>query len=128
MDKTLILNKIKFHYSFKNDVEFANFLGVSPQTISSWYQRNTFNLELIYAKCVEINANWLLTGEGEMFLNFSEKSTNSFEKCIDKMTNYIEMLEKENKKLNKELEEMKQNKPFTVAPGAGGSSLKKEIC
>jgi len=75
-----------------------------------------------------ISIDWLLTGEGDMLQNSSEKSTNSSEKCIEKMTNYIEMLEKENKKLNKELEEIKQNKPFTVAPGVGESSLKKEIC
>lgn len=102
MDKALILNKIKFQYGFKNDVEFASFLGISPQTVSSWYQRNTFNLELIYAKCVGINANWLLSGEGEMFQNSDEILSKSCEKTIEKLTNYIEILERENEKLKEE--------------------------
>lgn len=29
--------------------------------------RNTFDIELIYAKCEDLDANWLLTGEGSMF-------------------------------------------------------------
>lgn len=128
MDKTLILNGIKLYYGFKTKVEFAEFLEIDAKVLSAWYRRNTFDVFLLHTKCREISPSWLLTGEGEMLQNFSEKSTNSSEKCIEKMTNYIEMLEKENKKLNKELEEIKQNKPFTVAPGAGGSSLKKEIC
>ena len=28
--------------------------------------RNTFDIELIYAKCENLDANWLLTGEGTM--------------------------------------------------------------
>lgn len=28
--------------------------------------RNTFDIELIYAKCENLDANWLLTGEGSM--------------------------------------------------------------
>ena len=29
--------------------------------------RNTFDIELIYAKCENLDANWLLTGEGSMY-------------------------------------------------------------
>ena len=65
-DNSLILNSIKNHYSFKTDVDFANFLGIAPQTLSSWHKRNTIDYELISAKCVGINANWLISGKGEM--------------------------------------------------------------
>lgn len=66
IDKALILSKIKSHYNFEKDADFARFLEIKPQTLSSWYSRNTFDIELLYSKCVEINPEWLLTGEGEM--------------------------------------------------------------
>lgn len=54
------------HFGKENNSEFARFLGVSPQTISSWLSRNTFDVDLIYAKCSNISADWLLGGDGEM--------------------------------------------------------------
>jgi len=66
LDKSLILNDIKLYYNFSSDTDFANFLGVKPQTLSSWRVRNTFDIELMYAKCVNIDANFLLTGKGNM--------------------------------------------------------------
>lgn len=53
----------------KTDADFARFLGIKPQTLSSWYSRNTFDIELLYTKCGDINANWLLTGKGNMLKN-----------------------------------------------------------
>ena len=66
MDKKLILSKIKLHYNLRHDADLARFLGIKPQTLSSWYSRNVFDIELLYAKCEEIDANFLLTGCGEM--------------------------------------------------------------
>ncbi|MGV4380988.1 helix-turn-helix domain-containing protein, partial [Ornithobacterium rhinotracheale] len=66
MDKSLILNKIKLHLNLNSDTEFAKFLGIKPQVLSNWRARNTFDTELIYTKCEDVDANWLLTGEGEM--------------------------------------------------------------
>ncbi|WP_329804441.1 helix-turn-helix domain-containing protein [Flavobacterium facile] len=66
MDKSLILNEIKKHYKFKTDAEFAGFLGVSSQLVSKWKIRNTYDVELIYTKCTQINPEWLLTGKGSM--------------------------------------------------------------
>lgn len=68
-DKSLILSKIKSHYKFKTNEEFADFLGIAPTTLSSWSRRNSIDTELIYAKCTDIDANWLLTGKGEMIRN-----------------------------------------------------------
>jgi len=62
----LIINKLKEYYGFKTNKEFADFLGIAPTTLSSWYSRSTIDYNLIYSKCVDIDANWLLTGEGEM--------------------------------------------------------------
>lgn len=65
-DKSLILNEIKFHLGFNKDSDFARFLGIKPQTLSTWHSRNTFDIELVYAKCEQIDANWLLGGGGPM--------------------------------------------------------------
>lgn len=62
IDKSLILSNIKKHYNFEKDAHFANFLGVKPTTLSSWHSRNTFDIELLFAKCVDIDANYLLSG------------------------------------------------------------------
>lgn len=66
INKSLILNKLKNHYQFSTDSEFAHFLGIKPQTLSSWHSRNTFDIDLLYAKCVNVDANFLLTGKGEV--------------------------------------------------------------
>lgn len=67
MDSKLILREIKRHYKFDRDIDLANFLGVAPQTLNGWRTRNTLDIELIYSKCVGINANWVLSGKGNMF-------------------------------------------------------------
>lgn len=64
IDKSLILNEIKTHYDFSSDAEFARYLGVKPQTLASWHKRNTYDIDLIYSKCEDIDGNWLLTGKG----------------------------------------------------------------
>lgn len=61
-----MLKKIQQHINLTKDLDFANFLGISPQALSNWKTRGTFNHELIYTKCEWINPHWLLTGEGEI--------------------------------------------------------------
>lgn len=73
MDKKSMLEAMISHYTNGNKAKFATLLGVSAQTISAWTTRNTFDTELIYTKCSDISADWLLSGEGAM-LHDSEKS------------------------------------------------------
>lgn len=75
LEKTLILDRIKEAYALKSNAKLASFLGIPPTTLSSWYSRKTFDLDLIYEKCVGINLNWLLTGQGEML--YSEATPSS---------------------------------------------------
>lgn len=75
MDKSLILNKIKSHYKFKSDADFARFLGIDPRKYATWLHRKTFDLDLITTKCSDIDANWLLTGKGEMLKSSTEPQT-----------------------------------------------------
>jgi hypothetical protein len=66
LDKSVIINAIKLHKKFKKDIDFADFLGIPQATLANWHRRNTFDIDIVYGKCPEIDANWLLTGEGEM--------------------------------------------------------------
>ena len=66
MDKLQRINNIKMHYAFNRDTDFAKFLGISPQVLYNWKARNTFDTELVYEKCFDINPEWLLTGNGNM--------------------------------------------------------------
>lgn len=68
-DKREILSEIKNYYNFNNDVQFANFLNVSTQTLSQWEKENYFDLELIYSKIRGINLYWLITGEGDIAID-----------------------------------------------------------
>lgn len=61
-----MLEALISHFTNGNKAQFAKHLGVSPQTISAWIARNTFDSELIYAKCRYIDPSWLLTGQGNM--------------------------------------------------------------
>lgn len=66
MDKSMMLKEIQGFYNFGKDSSFAKFLGITPQSLSNWKARNTFDAELLYTKCVDLNPEWLLTGEGSM--------------------------------------------------------------
>jgi len=45
---------------------FARMVGVKPQTINTWEDRNSFDTDLLYSKCEGVSGDWLLSGEGEM--------------------------------------------------------------
>lgn len=66
MDKYSMLEEIISYYAKGNKALFSRMLGVKPQTINTWLNRNTFDAELIYANCESISGDWLLSGEGEM--------------------------------------------------------------
>lgn len=66
MDKKERLLKLIEHFSNGNKTAFATRIGVTPQGLSTWLTRDTFDVERIYSKCENISADWLLTGEGEM--------------------------------------------------------------
>lgn len=66
MEKKDRLLKLIEHYSDGNKSEFARMIGVSPQAVNTWISRNTFDIDIIYAKCVNISPEWLLTGKGPM--------------------------------------------------------------
>lgn len=110
MNKALIINELKNYLNIKTDSEFAKFLGLKQNTISSWKSRNSLDYDLIISKCDQINANWLLTGEGEMLK--SKVSNNNLEpdanfEEIQGLTDValydVQLLEEKLKKANKRI-------------------------
>lgn len=59
------------HFDNGNKSQFAKRIGITAQGISTWLSRNTFDSELIYSKCEGINAQWLLSGTGNMLIKQS---------------------------------------------------------
>ena len=76
MEKKDRLLKLIEHYSNGNKSEFARMIGVSPQAVNTWISRNTFDIDIVYAKCVNISPEWLLTGNGPMLKTSSDNNTN----------------------------------------------------
>lgn len=66
------------HYSNGNKAQFANILGITPQGLSTWIKRDSFDIELVFSKCEGISAQWLLTGEGDMFANNNQTKSEKF--------------------------------------------------
>lgn len=69
-----MLDQIKSHFEFKKDAELADFLEITRQTLSNWKSRNSFDAELLYSKCPELNPAWILTGNGPMLQKDSADS------------------------------------------------------
>lgn len=69
MTKKDRLIKLIEYYSNGNKSEFARKMGVSPQAINTWLSRDTFDVDIIYAKCERLSGDWLLTGKGSMLLD-----------------------------------------------------------
>ncbi len=65
MDKTTILNKIISYYNLK-PADFASFIGVTPQVLTNWKRRNSYDPEKLYTKCIEFSPQWIISGDGPM--------------------------------------------------------------
>lgn len=65
-----VINRLMAIFNVDKDAALSPLIGVAKQSISTWRQRNSTPFELCVkiAKEKNINLNWLLTGEGEMYL------------------------------------------------------------
>ena len=82
MEKRDILEQLICHYANGNKAKFATLLGVSPQSISTWLARNTFDVDKIYANCVGVSGDWLLTGVGSMLKSNEVPAKVSFDPSV----------------------------------------------
>lgn len=74
MTKKERLEALIAHYSEGKPTRFAKYIGVAPSTVSTWLARDSFDYDLLFAKCEAISSEWLLTGDGPM-LNEDSDST-----------------------------------------------------
>lgn len=99
------------HYTNGNKAQFASLLGVKPQTVNSWITRNTFDMELVYAKCLHVSSGWLLSGEGEMVIKSPieeskqdlAQQSNSFQGSIQPL---MELIRLKDEKILEQAEEI----------------------
>lgn len=91
MNKSEIIENLVNHFCGGNKAQFANKLGVKPQTINTWINRQSFDIELVYSKCEGISGDWLISGEGNMFRDLDSQKENNNEE--------IESLKSEIKRL-----------------------------
>lgn len=63
----LVIDRIKNAYSITQDIKLADFLGISPSTLSTWRSRNTLDYKLIFAKCKDLSADHLIHGDHPIF-------------------------------------------------------------
>gem|GEM_PF-1346823 len=69
--KKKILDTLMSYKGFSRKTEFALFLEIKPNVLSNWYNRNSFDENILINKFPEISYSWLLTGEGSMLKDSS---------------------------------------------------------
>ena len=76
MLKSEMLECLINYYSDGNKAKFSAKIGVKPQTVSAWIARNTFDAEVLYTKCSDVSADWLLSnGMGDMLRSVNNTAT-----------------------------------------------------
>ena len=112
------LDALISHYSNGVDADFARKIGITPQGLSSWKSRNTFDVELLYAKCEHASPAWLLTGRGDMLLTqaVDPQATHrgADKKEIERLKKLLDEKEKELTKYKKQVDDLKK-KPYQVS-------------
>lgn len=63
INKSLILNRIKFIKKMSTDKELAELLEITVATLSNWRRRDSIDYDLILSKCRDIDTEWLIYGE-----------------------------------------------------------------
>jgi hypothetical protein len=67
-----VLDRIKVAKNLSTDTKLAAFLGLKQSSISTWKSRNSMDIDIVFAKCNDLNMDWLLTGKGEMLRETSK--------------------------------------------------------
>ncbi len=72
-----ILDRIKIVEGVDSDYKVAQILNVSPPYISKWRVNGIISYKILHKYCQTkgVSFDWLLTGEGEMFLKHSKASS-----------------------------------------------------
>lgn len=66
LDKVGILNALMTYKGFDKKIDFANFLGVTPQGLNYWYTAKSFDVNTIISHFPEVNEMFIRQGKGSM--------------------------------------------------------------
>ena len=72
-----IIDRIKTVEGVDSDYKVSKILNVSPPYISKWRVNGTISYKILHKYCQTkgISFDWLLTGDGEMFLKHPKETT-----------------------------------------------------
>lgn len=113
MNASEIVDRLKLYFSVKTDKEVAACLGVERVTVSMWKNRDSLDLKLIVTKCDNVNLNWLLRGQGNMYSD--EASDSSAKKEIEHLKEELEICIREKRAVTKQLIEYEKGEKPTQA-------------
>ncbi len=123
MEKKKMLEDLISYYSHGNKARFAAKLGISPQALSMWIARKSFDAELIYTKCENISAAWLFSGEGNMIeeqvtkISLYNGDKQFYQIQISNLMEQIKKLSEKNSELEKALLEfLKKDIQYVETP------------
>lgn len=110
MDKKLILNKLKEYKKFSTNAEFARYIGITPQNLRNWYDRDTYDINKLCIAFPEVSAEWLMTGEGSMLRaeTTASLSQGAESEEIRKLKERIKELEEQNAELREDKKYLKE--------------------
>ena len=60
------LDQLVSHFAKGLKADFARMLGITKQSLHSWYTHNHLDVGKIYMACPGVSVDWLITGEGAM--------------------------------------------------------------
>lgn len=72
--KIEMLRELADYYKISRNVDFAKFFGLSEPTSFNRLKEGVIDFEETYARCPDVSAEWLLTGEGPMLKAEREKN------------------------------------------------------
>lgn len=83
-----IIERLRNAYDMSTDAELADFLEVGASTISAWKRRNTIDFKLLFTKCKDLSANYIIYGDTPMFRDKNDPRNNARPAAHDHKTQY----------------------------------------
>ena len=60
------LDQLVSFYARGNKAEFARMLGITKQSLNTWYKHEHIDITKVFYACQGVSPEWLITGNGEM--------------------------------------------------------------
>ena len=104
MDRKSVGQRLKFlrtQFLKLSQKELASILNVKQNTLSNWERgENEMDYEAMQtlSKTFNVNLNWLLTGEGEMFIKREHKIPTEKASIVPELANFLALLPEEQQK------------------------------